>query len=137
MNNVPFKPDHFDLLEMRAHERTLDQAQLRGVAAISKSSTFIIDGRILCVAGILELWTGVAEVFIIPSIYVSQYSVPFLLRTKTVLNAWQKRYHRLQTASVDNEETNRFMTALGFKCEGVLVKYGANGLNYRQWARVK
>lgn len=138
IERVPFSPGHLDIIQMRAHE--FEVLTLDGICGLAKSGechTYIYRGRILCIAGKVDRWQGVAEVYIIPSVYVPIYAVAFQKAVKAQLNLWSEKYHRLQTASIDDDRTERWMKSLGFKSEGVLEQYAPNRINYRQWSRVK
>ena len=137
---VQFEPAHLDVIEMRDIEREeLDNPRIESLATNSGvCHTHMIQGRILCIAGYVEIWAGVREVYVIPSVYVKRYPVAFQRAVKETLFAWEKDIHRMQTASLDNVETARWMQSLGFVSEGLLEKFGPAPAkrDYRQWARV-
>lgn len=136
---IQFKPDHFDLLHVREHEReTVDLEQLKALASNASAWTFVADGRIIFVGGYVELWKGVAEVFVLPSVYISDDALGFQRAVKRTLEQWaaENGWHRMQSSSLADDKTDRWMKSLGFTCEGTLLKYTANQLNYRQWARL-
>jgi hypothetical protein len=145
MKLVQARPDHFDLLELRDHEaNTMACDPLSGVAAkqlIENSicSTMLYKGQILCILGFYQLWPGVLNVWIFPSIYAAQHPMVFLRAAKKYTKgiADDIPCHRLQTLAIDDKLHSDWMTFLGFKKEGVLEKYTPDMVDYCQWAIVK
>lgn len=132
---VPFKPDHLDIFDMRSHEAgNMDVAYLLGVP---NAFSLICAGRIVAVIGYYELWKGVLDVFVVPSIHVPQHKKSLVKLVRGALNRlWTDLgLHRIQTSSLADEETDRWMRHLGFHCEGTMVRYTKDGLDYRMWAR--
>lgn len=145
MKLIPAKPDHFDLLELRSHEvDSMACDPLSGMAAkqlidYSICSTMLYKGQIICLLGFYQLWPGVINVWIFPSIYAAQHPIVFLRAarkyTKAIFNDFP--CHRLQSLAVADKLHNDWMTFLGFKKEGYLEKYTADMVDYEQWAIVK
>lgn len=134
----PLHPIHLDMMELRELElSTIPEDDLRAFTNCRTAWTYVIDGRILCIAGYFLLRQGVAEVFVIPSIYASEYALPFQRAVKKILNLWVEEMdlHRIQTHSHDDDETSRWMQSLGFIREGWLPYYSSNKLHYNLWAR--
>lgn len=123
---IKFDPKHLDLMEIRPLE-------LHGVfeladacdrmARVAKASiqavTFLFDGRVLCCAGFHELWPGVLEVWMIPSIYVKRLPISFPRMIRRYLDNIFEDFgaHRVQTTSHDDPFHARWMEWLGFKNE--------------------
>lgn len=145
MKLIQTRPDHFDLLELRPHEAdTMACDPLSGLAAkqlIENSicSTMLYKGQILCLLGFYQLWPGVINVWIFPSIYAAQHPMVFLRAAKKYTKAILDDFpcHRLQSLAVADELHNAWMTFLGFKKEGLLEKYTPDMVSYEQWAIVK
>ncbi len=143
MNTIPAKPDHFDLLEFRAEEAELiDQFGIdkaKAMLSIGVSNTLTHDGRILAIVGAYTLWSGVLEVWVVPSHYVTQYPFVYLKYVKkyvqTLLNGYQP--HRMQTQSLNNALHDRWMDFLGFTKEGIMKQFGADKQDYALWSIVK
>ena len=139
LTHMPFQPNHLDIMVLREHERVAfppGHIELLARAA-AYCHTYLYKGRVLCIAGYVEVWPGVREVFVIPSVYVSYYAVPFHRAVRKTLDGWMKECHRMQTNSLADEVTDRWMVGLGFHVEGVLEKYSYNRLDYKMWARLK
>jgi hypothetical protein len=145
MRLVPAKPDHMDLLELRDHEaNTMACDPLSGIAAkniIEQSicSTMLYDGKIICILGFYNLFPGVINVWIFPSIYAAKHPIAFLRAAKKYTTAIFNDFpcHRLQSLAIADNLHRAWMSFLGFKKEGILKKYTADMVDYEQWAIVK
>lgn len=138
MKNVPFQPAHLDLLVLREHEeRCVEVRQFLQTITVG-TVTLVDDGRVIAIMGMYLLWTGVLEVFVLPSVYVGLRPVGYCLFVRKILDRLIKAdptLHRVQTRSLDDEQTNRWMEMLGFTCEGNMEAYTSNKDNYKMWAR--
>lgn len=140
IESLPFSRSHAFMIDLRDQEKELlDARYLVAVSEMENAScaTLMCDGRILAIVGFKEIWEGVVEVFVVPSKYIPYHKVAFVRRIKRYLNNLQEDLglHRMQTASLADEATDRWMQALGFVCEGTLVRYTSTQQNYRMWAR--
>lgn len=104
----------------------------------TKAGTFVRDGRILCCAGFSMLWPGVADGWIIPSIYIKDAPISFCKFIKNYINTIMKTFncHRFQTTSFDDPFHERWMKWLGFEKEGTMRKYTHDQQNHCIYARV-
>lgn len=137
MNAIAYDPAHLALLEMREHEREAVDLRTFLQTTGPATSTLVNDGRIIAVIGVYDLWEGVAEVFVIPSIYVQTCPLEFFYYVKRILKQICRDttlLHRVQTRSLDDEPTSKWMRLLGFHSEGVLEAYTPQKQNYRMWA---
>lgn len=145
MRLIPAKPDHFDILELRDHEANsmavdpLSGSMAKNLIEVSICSTMMYQGKVLCILGFYELWPGVFNVWIFPSIYAAKHPVVFLRAarryTQGILN--DVPCHRLQSLAIADDLHRSWMTFLGFKKEGYLAKYTADKVDYEQWGIVK
>jgi hypothetical protein len=90
------------------------------------------DGQVLFVGGFLESSPGVAEVFVIPEkTGIQKHPKVFhKLARRFLEHVLRKDWcDRAETASVNRYQVNRWMTALGFSCEGY------TGTEYKKWVR--
>ena len=144
VTTVLFKAAHVEVAEIRPHEKegilnTADvQAQLEALEKVTNAITIIYEGRIMGFAGYLTARPGVAEVWLIPTIYLAQasHSVAIMLKRYVSKIAQAHKFHRLQTAAPDDPLHWRWMTFLEFQHEGCLRRYGVNQQDYIQWARL-
>lgn len=139
---IPFQAGHATLIELREHERELiDVENLASLGERGQCATLMCDGRILGIIGFHIVFSGVIYVFVIPSIYVPLYPIPFVWTCRQYIKVLGElpalNVHRMETRSLADDNTDRWMKLLGFKCEGTLEKYTANKLDYRMWAKVK
>lgn len=142
---VPFKVEHLDLMDIREHELTGIftiknlKERLSKLEKICTAGTIVYEGRILGVMGSLELWPGVCEVWVIPSIHIKRYSLIFAKIVKRNLKNLEETfdYHRVQVTALDDELHKHWLTFLGFKCEGILRKYTLKKQDFAMWSRIK
>lgn len=141
MNNLGYTLNPTDeqlkCLEMRAHEQELiSPERLRKLRDVA-NTTLVQDrtGLIVAMIGYLTLWPGVIEVFVIPSIHVHKYPIAFVknIRGWLVTLRENAELHRIQTSSLADEATDRWMRCMGFVCEGTLVGYTEKRHDYRMW----
>lgn len=143
---IPFETKHIHLIEARSHEAMgllkMDNIydQLAAMAGASiEVGTFTADGKIICCAGYYELWKGVAEIWIIPSVHVPDYVRAFARTFKAYVEkiVTELKYHRVQTACPDDPLHHRWMKWLGMEAEGVLRQYTNNQDDYCMFSRVQ
>ncbi len=138
IKGIPFRAEHFEVLEMRQHEREILNIQELAKAILhGHANTYIIGPDVLCIAGYVQKWEGVLEVYIVPSKHINKYALAFQRLVKETLDRWLIDNHRLQTASISNVDSDRWMESLGFKCEGILEQYTCLRQDYKQWAKVR
>lgn len=113
----PYVPADFLAIDLDGAEllgRT--QANAEGLAASTEAYTATVDGRVVAVIGLVQLWPGRRYVWA----YLSRDSGPHMLALTRRVRRWL-RYHgsgRLE-AAVDPEfaAANRWARLLGFRCE--------------------
>jgi len=142
---VEFHPNHVEVMEVRSIEALgimqMEDAHDR-LEQLSKNSldaqTFLHDGRVIFCAGYVQLWPGVIEVWMIPSIYVKTITLSFCKLLKAYVNDIMEKHncHRLQTTAPNDAEHDKWMKFLGFEKEGVLRKYTYSYEDYSMHAKV-
>ena len=136
---IPFKNDHLDVMEIRDHERQIlsDESHRAMLSSCPISCTGIEGGRIICCGGVIPFLSGNAVIWLVPSVYITQYQKTF----QKELQKWlfQVRedlaLQRMETECVADELHDRWMTYLGFTKEGTKKKY-FNGVDYNVWGRI-
>ncbi len=99
-------------------------------------------GEVLAIISVLIMHTGTATVSIIPSEKAHKdKKVSFIrgilsLRDELENIVRENNLRRIETASVDDEEHNRWMEYLGFSAEGIKQMYGINGEDFIMWAKL-
>jgi hypothetical protein len=142
VQTIPFLREHLTLLDVREYEKEnllphINSAFLTAMETSGWSYTLVQDGRIVTCIGAIQLWSGVWEVWQIPSVYVHKYVKSYCRTIKDMLDVGAQREGawRLQTHSPADELHDRWMKFIGFECEGTLKEYSRNKLDHRIWAR--
>lgn len=142
---IPFNIHHLQVMDIRDAEMkslfALDNA-LELVKEFTdgraEAGTFLYDGRVLCCAGFKEIWTGVLEGWVIPSVWVKTAPISFAKYIKRYVESIAKTFkvHRFQSPAIDDELHERFMTFLGFSKEGTMRQYTHDKKDYCMYARL-
>lgn len=137
---TPFAVEHLDFIEIREHEKAFiegNREKYAALAQIGMGGTMLYDGRVLGALGFYENWPGNCEVWVIPSIYVSQYARVFLRTVKDKLDtiAMTHSISRFQSPAIADVFHDRWMRYLGFTLEGSMPNY-VKGITYNMWGRV-
>lgn len=123
-----FHVKHLDVMDIRPIDRDVVR-RFNGVRFLLDNSplsmTVIYEGRIIACMGFIEVLPGVAEGWIIPSIYVKNIPKLFAREVRWYIEAQAKtfKWHRVQTLSRPDEHDQRWMRFLGFEKEGVMKQY--------------
>jgi hypothetical protein len=137
-----YVPKDLEEIELRDHEQVNIKRQTLGVILEETISVTMLNtenGLVIAILGYQTMAPGLIEVFVIPSIYVPKYALSFVKTVKTYIKAIEKvipEFRRMETRSLANPDTDRWMKALGFELEGTHRKYAPDGSDYRTWARV-
>lgn len=135
-------------MEMRSFElmgsMQLEDAYAR-IEKVAKASvqaaTFLYDGRVLFCAGFHQLWPGVLEVWMIPSVYIRKVPISFGRTIKRYIDRLAEDFkaHRLQTTSYDDPFHAKWMAFLGFENEtpNGMKKFTHDQKTMCMYARVK
>lgn len=140
---IVYRPDHFDLLEIRERElHSLGiikngKERMDLLSQTGNCFTMMFGGKILGVVGWFELWPGVCEVFVLPTIFMFEAGRVFAKAIKIRLNVFEKvkKFRRIQVTAVKDKTHTRWLSWLGFNIEGTLKNYGPNGEDFLMWAR--
>lgn len=147
--SIPYHPVHADHINLRQHEaELLDPEKLEFLADMGAAITVLKktdEARpiIMAFMGYQTVWDGVIDVFVIPSenIYTLALAdkiayIRYIRQLLKNMSETIKPLHRMHTYSLANDETDKWMKALGFTCEGTLSKFTTNRLDYRLWSRM-
>jgi hypothetical protein len=136
---IPFKVDHLDVMDMRAHEAALckDKQRMELLALTGDCVTGMHNGRVMCVGGINKYDFGVANIWLVPSIYIHEASLEFSKAVKRWLREKVQGHHIRRTSSdcIDDDLHNRWMEFLGFEREGYRKNY-IGDTNYVMWGKL-
>lgn len=138
IKKVPFKKEHLDVMVLRDHEDRLF-ANPNIVAALegSISEIAIVDGVPVCAYGIAPYLGDLAEVWLVPSVYVEQQAVKVAKGARKWLEDMRVDLgiRRMETLCLADEFHDRWMEFMGFECEGTKRQY-YNGADYKLWGRI-
>ena len=101
--------------------------------------TLFVDRKPIVAGGIIILWEGVAEGWVMASQTI--YEVKFLackeIKKRTDILCKKNNVKRLQTTVKYDFNTGfRFASWLGLKPEGIMRKYGPDGSDYYRMAKI-
>lgn len=140
---VLFHYEHLKLMDLRREEleSILNigdiQTVLKQMQGNAEAITLIHNGRIIACMGYFRILPGVAEVWLIPSVYVKTVPKLFIREVRRYLMALSEteHWHRCQTLTRCDSFHRRWMQSIGFIEEGTLHNYH-QGENYIISARL-
>ncbi len=98
-----------------------------------------VDGRIVASAGLVPLWQGVAEAWMISADDVGRHQVKVARQIRTMFDdvMCQRGIYRAQ-ANIHHkfEKAIRLAEWLGFEQEGLMRRFGIEGDDYFRYAKV-
>lgn len=128
---ILFNIAHLDLLELQEDYQPL--LDMDGVRFVLKQLplpnadglSLMIDGRLICCFGYLQILPGVAEVWLLPSIHMDKYPLALVREVKGYLDstAEVRQWHRIQTLTRNLESHCKWIKVLGFEKEGCMKNY--------------
>ena len=142
---VPYNTQHGDeMIEFGLNDKLMDidanfTENRIDFALAGLSFTLLHNNNPVCSGGIVPLWNGVAEGWVISSkrIYKERIRASRLIRKRTDILCAANKIWRLQTAVKSNFKTGlRFAEFLGFKNEGLMKAYGPDKTDYYRMARI-
>lgn len=103
----------------------------------SISEIAIVDGVPVCAYGIAPYLGDLAEIWLIPSIYVETHAVKVAKGARKWIDEMREDLgiRRMETLCLSDDLHDRWMTFMGFECEGVKRQY-FNGADYKMWGRI-
>lgn len=135
---VTFQAAHADLFEPAEAYKdfpALYAPMLDRLGAIAQAGTHMIDKRIMYLSGFYEVLPGNWEVIIIPSIHLPNHKKAIIKDIRMWLKAIHEKTgcRRLQTYGEPTDLQDRWLTCLGFKCDGTMPEYDVDG-DKRMWS---
>ena len=107
-------------------------------AVVGSSWTGICRGKVIAVFGIRYIWSGLAEMWMIPSKDIYKNAILLLRGARAITDTTIRDYEikRLQICvKVENDVALRFAKSLGFSVESVMTKFGPEGADYYMMVR--
>lgn len=143
---TPYEPGDLQAMELREHERVvLNAEKLEALMSQCVAITvWAVDESIDDVMPIAALAytpvvAGLYDVFLIPTVYLPQFAFSIVRIVRKYLDRLEQdlpEFRRLQTYSLGDNQTDKWMRALGFTQEGIHRKYAPDGSTYHSWARI-
>jgi len=143
---VPFSSVHVKMMELgpfdKAYLEHLDDwaGMLDGMAGLGYAFTGALAGKPMCCFGIIKLWAGVAEMWLIPDANLTTVARSFHRVTKAFFDICMEDLQliRLQvTVHTLNGPADKWIKRLHFNEEGVLRRFGPEGADYKMYAKLK
>jgi hypothetical protein len=143
---MPFSPNHAERVDITT-EDVLAVTGRDGVAELLEMQsqmgpavTAFLNMEPVAIFGFVSIWRGVAETWLVPDEKVR--SIPMTLTRIGMkvmdITMISMGLHRIQlTVRTTDKRAEKWAYAIGFKQEGVLHKYGADGVDYLMMARTR
>jgi hypothetical protein len=100
----------------------------------------VADGKPVCAFGVIPLWRGVGDVWMLTDAELPSYGRTFHRVAKGMFDIYIDELNiiRLQcTVHAANFQAIKWIKAMYFKQEGLLEKYGPDGCDFYMFARLK
>jgi hypothetical protein len=151
MNNFvtrEFRDGDMDRLQLHADQEILvsiakgDQykEELSALASRSLSRTFEVNGEVVAIFGIQQLWVGVGEAWLIPSVHLATFAKELCERVLMYFRGMdeKKMFTRLQTTVRSSDKKFRkFAELFGFTLECRMRCFEPDGTDAYMMGRVK
>ncbi len=144
---IPFQIEHLDWMDIREHEveNILSvknyKEKIKAVTLVGTSLTVICNHTILCALGVLDIYDGVCEIWMLPCKSILQHKLSFAKITKNFIDQlWEMGYYnRIQVAALADDFHNRYFSWLGFKIEtpNGMKNFTIKKCTYNMWSRTK
>jgi hypothetical protein len=102
--------------------------------------TIMKDTQPIAILGSMQMAPGFLEVMVLPSMEIQNYPFQFVRTVQKYLEGLIEDtpdFRRMQTFSLADLQTNKWMRILGFICEGMHKNYTPDNSTYCSWARFK
>ena len=141
MQIIQFEIEHFDMMEVGRFVNKENRDIYAAYPKVGPAITLINDlMEPVASAGMLCIWQGVGEFWMIPSTLVPKYKLSVWKEAKLFLADCVERFrlHRIQATVREKDETAlRWIERLGFEKEGLMRCFGSNKENHFIYARVQ
>jgi len=142
MEVVPFRPEHLLAIKHRWPEIGISPELMLSTGEIYSTGfarTGMVNGRPIVCGGMMKLWLGVGETWVIGSDELKQNAIPFqraILKYREAV--FGMGLHRLQCAChVDFTDSRKWLERLGFVDEGVMKAFASDKSDYIRYAIVR
>lgn len=127
--------------ELSVHEGQINQHaltpdNLRALVLAGKAWAVKKDGKLIALMGHTPMWIGRTVMWAYLSKDCGRVMVALTRAIAAEINRMQVDFLRIEAyAEVEHREGNRWLKAMGFRCEGVMRKF-VNGIDYNLYAKV-
>jgi len=135
---VPFKASHSD--EILAGDQIDQWSSHRDRLESVESYTLLFDGEPAISGGVIELWPGVGEAWMLSSKILQTHPLAMSRSVKRSLFWYIKKngFWRVQAnVQVNWQQAERFAEFVGMKKEGLMPKFGPEKEDHYRYAWVK
>jgi len=141
---LPYSPAHLDQIEISQPEilaaaQTMDVAKMIDhQATMGPSATTFLDGKPVAVFGMVPIWSGVGEAWMIADDAARKHPIRMTKIARLVMDILMisEGLRRLQiTVRTTDRRAEKWARAIGFEQEAVLRAYGPDGVDYLIMAR--
>jgi hypothetical protein len=139
---IDYKKEHSEIImSQRLDDEEFPwQEHAEALEKEGRCVTLIVDDEPALVTGICELWPGVGEAWFMAGNKIYSYPITIARAVKESLHEYiaLANFWRIQAnVKADWEEAIRFARFCGMKEEGLMPKYGPNGIDYLRMAWVR
>ena len=150
MNNkliiIPFEPEHLDNIDYRIFDKDSISRwpdilkYINQLPSFGPCYTGLINDEIIGAGGLIILWPGVAEAWLLTGNLTNKFSLSF---HKTITKGLRllidsMGLHRVQAVVYQyNDIAIKWIERLGFVCEGLMEGYGPDQSNFWRYALIK
>ena len=134
-----YKPEHLDRMKIRFPESEFSSVdEMKALSNMKPSYALVIDDQVICIFGMVTLWEGVAEFWLIPGVLIERYKKTFFKAIKIAHERMMEfnNIQRLQCICfTGNERSRKWIERNGFVVEGIMKKY-RHGKDFYRMAKV-
>jgi len=142
---MPFSVNHAERMSIQSEDVTVlaTKDEIPGLletqARMGPAVTAFLNMEPVAIFGFVSIWEGVAETWLMPDEKVRTIPVTLTRIGIKVMDIAKisMGLHRIQlTVRTTDKRAEKWAHAIGFKCDGVLRKYGVDGVDYLMMSRV-
>lgn len=142
---IDFSVRHVSAMNLRPQSRiSFDHIpgyrdKLRAVELTKWAHTAVVTGDVVCCFGVIELWPGLGEAWMLTSDKIKRYPISLTRGAQRYFSAAANglQLRRLQiTTNVNDELAVRWANRLNFTQEGLLRSYGPDGSDHFMYSRI-
>lgn len=137
---IPFAPEHVGLMRLRSVEHDYRERFARETMAALEARprqgpcfTALLHGSPIACFGLVLMWPGVAEAWLLTDEAIKDYALPFTRAARKFFACAEQsfRLHRTQiTCDTRFEGAVEWAQAVGFRVEARLHRYGPDGTDH-------